>query len=193
MVNTRSINYLYIFICIFFTACTTVPKPDTEKSPPVVDRSVSEEEIKSEQIRQEREVQPVQAEEIQVPETKLEEEINTPRADVKKNESPVIIALLDDVTDYENSGNSQQAEATLERAIRIEPKNPLLWHRLGLLQLREKQWQQAIAMAQKSNSLAANNTDLQLNNWKIIAQASKEMGDDDLLALARKKIFQLGK
>ncbi|MGH8590248.1 MAG: tetratricopeptide repeat protein, partial [Gammaproteobacteria bacterium] len=56
-----------------------------------------------------------------------------------------------------NAGKSEEAAATLERAIRIEPRNPWLWHRLAVLRLQEGQHSVAIELAKKSNVLARGN------------------------------------
>ncbi|NIO84261.1 MAG: tetratricopeptide repeat protein, partial [Candidatus Aminicenantes bacterium] len=84
-----------------------------------------------------------------------------------------------------------QASATIERALRIEPKNPLLWQRLGYLHLQNHRWQQAIAMAQKSNTLAGGNRQLMVTNWKIIARAKNKIGDEQGAKEAEKIIQTL--
>jgi hypothetical protein len=90
---------------------------------------------------------------------------------------PAVVALLDDADQYAATGKKQQAVASIERALRIEPKNPVLWHKLGKLHLAEGEWDQAIAMAKKSNVLAPGNNSLQAENWLIIARAKEAQGD----------------
>ncbi|MGH8276801.1 MAG: tetratricopeptide repeat protein, partial [Steroidobacteraceae bacterium] len=48
------------------------------------------------------------------------------------------------------SGEYAAAGATLERALRIEPENPLLWVELGRVQLQERNAGQADGMARKA-------------------------------------------
>jgi len=93
--------------------------------------------------------------------------------------APAVVALLDDADRYSASGKKQQAAASLERALRIDPKNPLLWHKLARLRLEEGQWDQALAMAKKSNVLAAGDKKLQSDNWLIIARAREATGDKE--------------
>jgi predicted Zn-dependent protease len=88
-----------------------------------------------------------------------------------------VVALLDDADKYATTGKKQEAVASIERALRIEPKNPLLWHKLGQVRLQEGNWDQAIAMAKKSSVLAPGNRLLQSENWMIIARASEGKGD----------------
>ena len=90
---------------------------------------------------------------------------------------PMLVALLEDAEAKMDSGDTNSAAASLERALRLDSKNAMLWHRLGLLRLRQKNWQQAINLALKSNSLAAGDHRLQADNWKLIAQANSRAGD----------------
>ncbi len=103
----------------------------------------------------------------------------------KKKES-VIIALLDDAERLLNKGQSEKAAATIERALRIEPKNALLWHHLAVVRIQQQQWQQAIAMARKSNSLSAN-AQLKSDNWAVIATAYDRLGNKKKANEARNK------
>lgn len=99
----------------------------------------------------------------------------------------VIIALIDEADGLARSGNADKAAATIERALRIEPRNALLWHQLASVKLQQQQWQQAIAFARKSNALAADNRQLKSNNWGLIAQAYEKLGDKQKASDARKK------
>lgn len=192
MVNTEYVTRLCCTLCcISITACTTTGKIVHTTEVPVEERSVTVE-------RQDVQKQ-IPVDEMAAPETEIANKSGPETGEQEKQKfeeenivtSPVIVALLDDVEQYEHSGKPDQAAATLERALRIEPKNPLLWQRLGTLHLRQGNWQQAIAMAQKSNALAANNTKLQLTNWRIIEQSSEATGDKNQLMQARKMIQAL--
>ncbi len=112
------------------------------------------------------------------------------RKAVNKKKESVIIALLDDAVRLSNKGQSEKAAATIERALRIEPKNALLWHRLAVIRLQQQQWQQAIVMAKKSNTLATNNAQLKSDNWAVIAAAYDRLGNKKKANEARNK--QLG-
>ena len=106
---------------------------------------------------------------------------------VDKQKESVIIALLGDADDFASKGQSDKAAATIERALRIEPRNALLWHRLAVIRLQQQQWQQAIAMARKSNALAAANTKLKSDNWGVIADAYEHLGNKQKAKEARNK------
>jgi tetratricopeptide (TPR) repeat protein len=91
--------------------------------------------------------------------------------------SPAVIALLDRADQQYRARDLDAAAASLERALRIEPRNPRLWHRLAAVRLEQGQYGQAVQMAGKSNSLAGGDTRLQARNWRLIAAARRAQGD----------------
>lgn len=105
--------------------------------------------------------------------------------------SPAVVALLDTVDERARAGNLDSAAAVLERALRLEPQNPLLWHRLAALRLQQGQHAQAASLAAKSNALAGRDRQLQASNWAVIAQANEQLGDTNAARLAREKARQL--
>ena len=76
-----------------------------------------------------------------------------------------------------NEGQLSVAEAQLERALRIEPQNAVLWHYMAKLRLHQGQLSQAAGLAAKSNSLDQEDLQLQADNWRIIAHARYQKGD----------------
>ena len=122
------------------------------------------------------------------------EERNAPIAKKKPNgkaidsqKETVIASLINDAEQYSSQGKTEQAVATIERALRIEPKNALLWHQLAAARMQQQQWQQAIAMARKSNALAGANRRLRSDNWALIAAAYDSLGDKKKAKEARNK------
>ena len=75
------------------------------------------------------------------------------------------------------SGRLTHAAASLERALRIEPRNPRLWQELARLRLMEGDYAQAESMAARSNSWAGDDARLRAENWRLIAQAREARGD----------------
>ena len=88
-----------------------------------------------------------------------------------------VVALLDRAQLDAGAGRPDAAGATLERALRIEPRNARLWHELAQLRLAQGQYGQAIALAQKSNSFAGTQRRLQAMNWHVIGQARIAQGN----------------
>jgi len=92
-------------------------------------------------------------------------------SDAQTSTHPAVLALLNEATRQESSGDLEVAAAKLERALRIEPRNAVLWHHLAAVRLRQGQTQLAISLAQKSNSFAARDAELVERNQRIIEQA----------------------
>lgn len=84
--------------------------------------------------------------------------------------SPTVLALLDQASRQEHSGSTEKAAATLERALRIEPKNARLWHRLAVLRFQQGQFTLAESLAAKSSMLAQGDWSLKQKNAELIEQ-----------------------
>lgn len=69
------------------------------------------------------------------------------------------------------------ATASLERALKIDNRNPLLWQRLAELRLEQGQLAQAEQLAVRANALGAGDADLLARNWRLIASARQRQGD----------------
>jgi Tfp pilus assembly protein PilF len=74
------------------------------------------------------------------------------------------------------AGKLGSAAATLERALRIEPRNPRLWHELAKIRLRQADYSQAENLAARSNTYAGSDGDLRAANQKIISDARAARG-----------------
>lgn len=75
------------------------------------------------------------------------------------------------------AGRLVHAAASLERALRIEPRNPRLWQELARVRLRQGDYAQAESVAARSNSWAGADNRLRAENWRLIAQAREARGD----------------
>jgi len=102
-----------------------------------------------------------------------------------------VVALLDNADAQAQAGELGAAAATLERALRIEPRNAYLWSRLAALRLRQGRYGMAADLAAKSNSLAASNRALKRDNWRLIARARRAAGDADGARAAQQQADQL--
>jgi len=87
--------------------------------------------------------------------------------------SRTVLALLDQASKQENMGRPERAAAALERALRIEPKNARLWHRLAVIRFEQGQYVQAESLAAKSSALAAGDWHLKQKNSEIIQQVQQ--------------------
>src|SRR6266705_1592722 len=75
------------------------------------------------------------------------------------------------------AGRLTNAAASLERALRIEPRNPRLWQELARVRLKQGDYAQAESTAARSNSWAGSDNALRAENWRLIAHAREARGD----------------
>lgn len=100
-----------------------------------------------------------------------------PAAPPEPSQNTAVLALYDQAKQQSAAGRLEAAGASLERALRIEPRNPVLWQELARLRLTQGQYRQAENLAAKSNALAGGDRRLRAENWRIIGQARSEFGD----------------
>ncbi len=93
------------------------------------------------------------------------------------SQNMAVVALLDQAHTQSSAGQWDSASASLERALRIEPRNPALWQELARVRLNQGQYRQAENLAAKSNALAGDNRRLRAENWRITGQARSQLGD----------------
>ena len=68
--------------------------------------------------------------------------------------SPASKALVTQAQTQRKRGDLPGATVSLERALRIEPSNPLLWIEMGRLRMDQRNFAQAEAMGRKAVSMA---------------------------------------
>jgi len=74
------------------------------------------------------------------------------------------------------AGQHTAAAALIERAMRIEPANPLVWLELARLRQAEGRYDQAQSTAEKALSLAVGDARAQASAWRMIAVAQRARG-----------------
>jgi Flp pilus assembly protein TadD len=89
---------------------------------------------------------------------------------------PAASALVAQAHQQSAGGDYGQAAATLERALRIEPDNPLLWTELGRVRLGENDPAQAESMGRKALALATGDASAQSSAWHLIADSLRARG-----------------
>jgi hypothetical protein len=87
--------------------------------------------------------------------------------------SPASQALLNESRTHSAAGRYPQAAAAIERAIRIEPRQPVLWLELGNIRLKEGNFAQAESLGRKALSLSAGDADLSARAQALISNARK--------------------
>jgi tetratricopeptide (TPR) repeat protein len=86
-------------------------------------------------------------------------------------------SLLDKAENQRRAGDLDGAASTLERALRIESRHPLLWNRLAQVRMQQQNYSLAAELASKSNTLAGSDSSLKRSNYLIIADARRASGD----------------
>jgi predicted negative regulator of RcsB-dependent stress response len=103
--------------------------------------------------------------------------LQTDAPPTQPSDNTAVMALLNNAKNQSAAGRMDEASANLERSLRIEPRNPMLWHELARVRLEQGQYRQAENMAAKSNMLAGTNRYQQAKNWRIIGEARSRRGD----------------
>jgi predicted Zn-dependent protease len=90
--------------------------------------------------------------------------------------SPASRALVTQAQTQRRKGDLPGASVTLDRALRIEPSNPLLWIEMGRLRMDQRNYAQAENMARKALSMAVGDDATQSQAWELIAQSLRARG-----------------
>jgi tetratricopeptide (TPR) repeat protein len=90
---------------------------------------------------------------------------------------PAADALARQAEQQRQAGDYAGAAASLERSLRIAPRESYLWNRLARVRLEQGQSAQAGNLAARSNDLAGNTPTIKQDNWRIIAEARRRSGD----------------
>ena len=94
------------------------------------------------------------------------------------------LALLRQSQRSADDGDLDSAIAYVERAIRLDSRNPELWLRLARLQLAAKRPGTAEQLAHKAIALAEEDAQ-ERQAWLLVADAREAQGDDDEAARIR--------
>jgi tetratricopeptide (TPR) repeat protein len=93
-----------------------------------------------------------------------------------KQTNTISVDISRQATTQVRQGRLDLAAATLERGLRIAPKDAMLWSQLAEIKLQQHQYLQARTLAEKSNSLASSYTDIMQKNKRIIEEALLQGG-----------------
>lgn len=100
-------------------------------------------------------------------------------------------ALVGAAHAQEQSRNFGLAAETLERAISIEPRNPLVWIELGRENILAGNAAQAYGMGRKALYLASGDPRAQASAWQLIAASLRAQGRNDEAYTAEQKAAAL--
>lgn len=91
-----------------------------------------------------------------------------------KVDSPAVLALMTEADQSSQAGDLEAAVSTLERALRIDPRNPRLTYKLAELRLKQSKPRLAEDLAKKAALLSANDRWLKRQSWLLISEARKQ-------------------
>ncbi len=92
---------------------------------------------------------------------------------------PAAAALVQLAQQEAARGNPQLAQATVERALRIEPENPLLWIMLGEAHEAGGQYELAGGIGRKALQLASGDSHTQARAWRLIGDSLRARGQNE--------------
>lgn len=102
--------------------------------------------------------------------------------------SPVVSKLMASAQQQRRAGQWDSASSSLERALRIEPRNASLWSSLAEVKYDQRDWQGAIQLAARSNTLSGNQEQLRRRNWYLMANAYEALGNVEAAEKFRVKL-----
>ena len=105
--------------------------------------------------------------------------------------SPASKALVTQAQTQRRKGDLPGATVSLERALRIEPRNPLLWIEMGRLRMDQRNYPQAEAMGRKALSMAVGDARTQSAAWQLIADSLRARGKNPQAQEALQKAQEL--
>lgn len=115
---------------------------------------------------------------------KIESQPTTPTGSAEI--SPAVLDLLEQADQQASDGNGDGAMATLERALRIAPREPEVYYQMGRLRLDMGEAKEAEQLALKAVDLAPD-AFVRRDGWNLVALARDAAGDKAGAAEARAK------
>lgn len=90
--------------------------------------------------------------------------------------APASRALVAQAAAQRKKGDLPGASVSLDRALRIEPNNPLLWIETGRLRMDQRNFAQAENMARKALAMSVGDDATQSAAWDLVGQSLKARG-----------------
>jgi tetratricopeptide (TPR) repeat protein len=101
--------------------------------------------------------------------------------------TPASEALVAQARAQRKKGDLPGASVALDRALRIEPNNPLLWIEMGQLRMDQQNYPQAENMGRKALAMSIGDDATQSRAWELIAQSLRARGRNSEAAEAMER------
>ncbi len=92
---------------------------------------------------------------------------------IKRVAAPAILALVNEANRSSKAGDLESAVVTIERALRIDSRNPALTYKLAKLRLKQSKPRLAEDLAKKAALLAVNDPQIKKQSWLLISEARR--------------------
>ena len=92
-------------------------------------------------------------------------------------QNPAVKQLTAQAEDAERAGNLDQAGSYLERALRIQPRDPQLLQHMAEIKLQKEDYQQALSFASRSYDIGPRVGEICSRNWRTISVAKEHLED----------------
>lgn len=93
------------------------------------------------------------------------------------SQTRAVVSLMQASASHRRRGDLAGAVAALERALRLEPRNPKVWLALAELRLASDNPRAAESLALKAQALAGADAGVGRQAWALIAEARSRYGD----------------
>ncbi len=105
-------------------------------------------------------------------------------------QNPAVKAMLAEAGQAESQGDYDRAAGSLERAMRIQPRDPEVLQAMAEIQLHKQDYEQALNFATRSYDDGARVGEICSRNWRTIGVARGHMGDSSGAAQAELRAGQ---
>ena len=102
-------------------------------------------------------------------------------------QNPAVKQLTLQAKEAEQSGDLDQASGYLERALRIEPRDPQLLQHMAEIKLQKRDYQQALSFAARSYDIGPRVGEICSRNWRTISVAREHLNDTNGASDAEKR------
>ncbi len=94
-------------------------------------------------------------------------------------QNPAVKELTAQALVAERAGDLDQAGGYLERALRIEPRDPQLLQHMAEIKLQKEDYQQALSFAVRSYEIGPRVGEICSRNWRTISVAREHLNDSN--------------
>ena len=102
-----------------------------------------------------------------------------------------VIHLLASAENYSGKNKWMKAQNVLERAQRIDPKEPKVYYELAVVHLKKSQPRQAEQLSRKGLSLAHGNPTLKRELWQLLSKALQAQGKEKQAQKALQRAYKI--